>query len=233
MLLYSICYYNGKNKTSNIVNHLNVFLKINSDEKQFIIVNMVDSHDIDYFNKLENELSAFIINHNNNINFKIITSFNWGGTILALWLTYNYGKIFHDRCIVAQFEEDFGPHNDEWLKDSSSLLTNEIIYVGENTHGKLKSDDDDDRLTGIVYKDSIRFGNKEVWTDGGYYFSTIANLKLIENKIGIFHKGNPNTKYINKIDGIDFGEVGFPKILYHVGFRFTSLHRSKYFINEW
>lgn len=233
MLLYSICYYYGKNKTSNIVNHLNAFLKINSNEKQFIIVNMVDSHDIDYFNKLENELSTFIINHNNNINFKIITSFNWGGTILALWLTYNYGKIFNDQCIVAQFEEDFGPHNDEWLKDSSSLLTNKIIYVGENIHGKLKSGDDDDRLTGIAYKNSIRFGDKEVWTDGGYYFSTIANLKLIENKIGIFHKGNPNTKYINKIDGIDFGEVGFPTILYHAGFRFTSLHRSKYFINEW
>ena len=93
MLLYSICYYYGKNNNSNLINHLNSFLKINSDEKEFVLVNMVDSHDIDYFNKLENELSAFIINHNNNINFKIITSFNWGGTILALWLTYNYGKI--------------------------------------------------------------------------------------------------------------------------------------------
>lgn len=241
MLLYSVCYYYGKNKTSNLTNHLNSFLKIDTDEKQFILVNMVDSHDINYINDVENNLSNFIkdqsqrlLSQRDKINFKIISSFNWGGTILGLWLTYNYGKM---NCTptahVAHFEEDFGPYNDEWLKDSISLLTDEIIYVGENTNGKIKSNDNDGRISGQMHKISIRLGNPEVWTDGGYYFSTIEKLTSIDNKIGIFHKGNSSTKYTNKTDGIDYGEVGFPTLLYHNNFKFTSLNRQKYFINEW
>ena len=233
MLLYSICYYYGKNKMSNLINHLNSFLKINTKEKQFVLVNMVDSRYINYINDVENNLSNFIKNYNNDINFKILSSFNWGGTILGLWLTYNYGKIYDSNTYVAHFEEDFGPHNNKWLEDSMSLLTDKIIYVGENTNGIIKSNNDDGRLTGKVYANSIRLGNPEVWTDGGYYFSTIEKLRLIDNKIGIFHKGNSNTKYTNKTDGIDYGEVGFPTLLYHNNFKFTSLHRDKYFINEW
>ena len=125
MLLYSICYYYGKNKTSNLINHLNSFLKINTNEKQFILVNMVDSHDINYINEIENNLSSFIKNHNNDINFKILSSFNWGGTILGLWLTYNYGKLYDNGTYVAHFEEDFGPYNNKWLEDSISLLSDE------------------------------------------------------------------------------------------------------------
>jgi hypothetical protein len=233
MLLYSICYYYGKNKISNLINHFNSFLKINTKEKQFILVNMVDSHDINYINDVESNLSNFIKNYNTDINFKILSSFNWGGTILGLWLTYNYSKLYDSTTYVAHFEEDFGPYNDKWLEDSISLLSDEIIYVGENTNGVLKSNDDDGRLSGRVYANSIRLGNPEVWTDGGYYFSTIEKLRLIDNKIGIFHKGNSNTKYTNKTDGIDYGEVGFPTLLYHNKFKFTSLHRDKYFINEW
>jgi len=233
MLLYSICYYYGKNKQSNLINHINAFLKIEHVDKEFVVINMVDSHDSQYINEVESILSEFIINFNTNISFKIISEFNWGGTIVALWLTYNYGKKYDDNCIIAQFEEDFGPYNSEWLKDSIDLLTENIIYVGENTSGVLKSGDDDGRLSGYAYRDSMRFGNPEVWTDGGFYFSTIGRLKIIDNQIGIFHKGDQNTKYINKIDGIDYGEVGFPTMLYHNGFRFTSLHRGKYFINEW
>jgi hypothetical protein len=232
MLLYSVCYYYGKNKLSNLINHLNVFSKIENTDKEFILVSMVDSHDTNYFNDVEQELSNFIIQYNNSIKFKILSSFNWGGTIVALWLTYNYGKIYDDNCYVAQFEEDFGSHNNIWLEDSIKLLTDEFIYVGENTKGVLKSSNDDGRLSN-TYKDSVRLGDPEVWTDGGYYFSTIKRLKMIDEKIGIFHKGDQNTKYINKIDGIDYGEVGFPTILYHNNFRFTSLHRSKYFTNEW
>jgi hypothetical protein len=234
MLLYSICYYYGKNKQSNIINHLNAFLKIDCHEKkEFVLVNMVDSHDSQYINQAEHELSEFIIKFNPNISFKIISEFNWGGTIVALWLTYNYGKKYDNSCYIAQFEEDFGPYNNEWLKDSIQLLNEGIIYVGENTNGVLKSGDDDGRLSGYIYRDSVRFGNPEVWTDGGFYFSNMSRLKSIDDKIGIFHKGNQQTKYINKIDGIDYGEVGFPTMLYHNGFRFTTLHRAKYFINEW
>lgn len=59
MLLYSICYYYyGKNKTSNIINDV------------------------------ENNLSNFIKHHNNDIKFKIISSFNWG--LLNLRILNNF-----------------------------------------------------------------------------------------------------------------------------------------------
>ena len=106
------------------------------------------------------------------------------------------------------------------------LLDDDTIYVGECVTGKLKNAD-------------RKIGNRgvglfpEVWTDGGYYFTTVDRLKKMENKIGIFHKGNQNEKYVNLIDGIDFGEVGFPTLLYHADLKFNCLLRSKYFNNEW
>lgn len=66
------------------------------------------------------------------------------------------------------------------------------------------------------------------YTDGGYYFSTINNFHKIESKIGIFHKGNTNTKYNHSIDGIILGEVGFPSEIY-LHFNFIGLLREKYF----
>jgi hypothetical protein len=81
---------------------------------------MVDSHDINYINDVESNLSNFIKNYNTDINFKILSSFNWGGTILGLWLTYNYSKLYDSTTYVAHFEEDFGPYNDKWLEDSKS-----------------------------------------------------------------------------------------------------------------
>jgi hypothetical protein len=64
-----------------------------------------------------------------------------------------------------------------------------------------------------------------------YYISTIDKLKLIEEKIGIFHKGDPTCKYIRILDGIDYGEVGFPTLLYKNNFEFEVLNRSDYFVH--
>ena len=242
MLLYSICYYYGKNKTSNVIRHLNAFLKINSDEKQFILVNMVDSHDIDYFNKIEDELSNIIIHYDNSIKFKIISSFNWGGTIVALWLTYNYGKIYDDNTYVAQFEEDFYTINDKWLEDSKKILNStesNYIYIGEHIpQANLPLIKNNIKLTpkkeftDIINKNCNSSYTNCCWTDGGFYFSTIQNLKIIENKIGIFHKGHSGKKYDHKLDGIILGEVGFPTILYNNNFKFIGLYRHNYFIHQ-
>lgn len=57
------------------------------------------------------------------------------------------------------------------------------IYIGESNK---KKNNDDERLTYWQYKNSTRVGSPEVWTDGGYYFSTIKNLKLIDEKIIFF-----------------------------------------------
>jgi hypothetical protein len=134
---------------------------------------------------------------------------------------------------VAHFEEDFGPQNTLWYNKSLELLTSDKIYIGESSIGRIKTRNDDNRMGWNMYAGQPRLGNPEVWTDGGFYFTTIDNLKQIESKIGIFHKGNTNNKYNNILDGISLGEVGFPTLLFHAGFKFDVLNRTTYFINEW
>ena len=206
---------------------------------------MVDSDDINYINNVENNLSDIIKNYNNDINFKILSSFNYGGTILALWVTYNYNKFIGDNIYIyiyiAHFEEDFHPITNDWLEDSILLLNNNItkyIYIGEHTpaviishnvnNTKLVTAEDNLELYNIINKHYKIELTHLKWTDGGFYFSTIQNLKIIENKIGIFHKGTYE-KYNHYIDGIVLGEVGFPTILHYNNFDFYGLERSKYF----
>jgi hypothetical protein len=209
----------------------------------FILVNMVDSHDSQYINEAEYALSEFIIIFNANIQFKIISEFNWGGTIVALWLTYNYGKKYDDSCYIAHFEEDFYALNDKWYNDSIELLNNNnenYIYIGEHippenaniitNNIKLYEKNDFINIMNKYY--SINNSYLCCWTDGGFYFSTIEKLKIIENNIGVFHKGDMNVKYDHFIDGIVLGEVGFPTILFHNNFTFIGLYRHHYFIHN-
>jgi hypothetical protein len=240
MLLYSVCYYYGKNNLSNLINHLNCFLKVDIKDKQFIIVCMIDSHDINYFKEIEQTLSDYINNYKNNIKFKILTSFNWGGTILGLWLTYNYGKIYNDHCYIAHFEEDFYPFNDKWVNCSIDLLNSDknYIYIGEVTRltedVKMIDTNCDKKCTFLnvinEYNNST-FKGLACWTDGGFYLSSIKKLRVVEENIGIFHKGN-NNKYDHFLDGIILGEVGFPTLLHHNGFSFIGIPRCKYFIHN-
>jgi len=244
MLIYSVCYYYGKNKLNNINNHLKELNKID-EEKIFILNVMIDNHDLTYHNKVKTELSNYIDLHN----CFILTSYNWGGTILGLWMTYKYcyGK-YDNSSYLVHFEEDFGPYNDKWYEHSKNLLLSDDyiyvgesnlgdddIYIGESNIGKVKTKNDDRRLTYKGFRNSIRLGDPEVWTSGGFYFTILGNLKEIEDKIGIFHKGNQNTNRKNNyiLDGIDIGEVGFPTLLYHAGFKFNALLRKTYFVHDW
>ena len=90
---------------------------------------MIDSNDRVIHNNIINELSLFIKNHSD-IKFTILTSFNWGGTIVGLWMVYQYGKEYHKDAYIAHFEEDFLPHNVNWFIDSVKLLEANNIYVG-------------------------------------------------------------------------------------------------------
>lgn len=226
---YGICFYYEKMKINNIIKHLDIFNNIdnNNFNKEFIITVMTNN--TTNYEIIENEISCIIQKHTNS-KFKVIVSYNWGGTILGLWLSYNYVKNFKNAFFVF-FEEDFIPFNNNWLIDSMNKLDNILIYIGESTIGKLKLKNDDRRITNPVYKDSVRLADIEVWTDGGYYFTTIKKLQLIEAKIGIFHKGNPFTQYNRLLDGIDYGEVGFPSLLNQNGFKFDCLNRDDYFIH--
>ena len=69
----------------------------------------------------------------------------------------------------------------------------------------------------------------EVWSDGGYYFSSIDRLSALESKIGIFFKGDLSTKYDHFLDGICYGEVGFPSLLFQLGLSFKTLNRNLHF----
>ena len=230
MLLYSICYYYGKNKTSNIKNHLEAFSKIKKDGDLFILNTMIDSKEQCVHEEIKQTLSSFITSILDSP-FVILTSFNWGGTIVGLWMAYNYGKANNLNTYIAHFEEDFGPGNNKWLSDSIKLLEEDdsTYQVGESTIGRIKRENDDGRITYCDYQNSVRLGDPEVWSDGGYYFSTIAKLKIVESKIGIFHKGDSLVRYSYIKDGIDLGEVGYPTLLYHANLTFKVLNRPDYY----
>ena len=240
MLVYSICYYYGRNNSKHIINHLNSFNKIKTMKEDIFILNvMVDSQDESIHNKVKDELSHFIENRSleEAVKYIILTSFNWGGTILGLWMAYKYcnekyDKNYDDNNIyISHFEEDFCPiNNNNWLKTSKNMLNNtNYIYIGESTTGEIKYSNSSWERKGRDFVNSIRLGDPEVWTDGGYYFTNLAKLKLIDEKIGTFHKGDPLTKYKHIKDGIDYGEVGFPTLLYHSKFLFGFLYRHTYF----
>jgi hypothetical protein len=233
MLLYSICYYYGKNKKTNIKNHVDAFSKIKKNGDLFILNTMIDSKEQCVHEEIKKTLCSFITSILDS-SFVILTSFNWGGTIVGLWMTYNYGKVNNLNAYIAHFEEDFGPGNNKWLIDSIKLLDDNTYQVGESNIGRIKRENDDNRIKDSnSYQNSVRLGNPEVWSDGGYYFSTIAKLKIVESKIGIFHKGDPLVRYNYIKDGIDLGEVGYPTLLYHANLKFKVLNRHDYFINEW
>jgi len=232
MLIYGICYYYGKNKKSNIINHINSFKNTPTNDKKFVIV--VTTNNISKKNNIQKELSKLITN----IDYEILIQYNWGGTIAALYAAFlHYFRKYRSQNLknthLAFFEEDFGPFNNKWYDDSLNLLNQGYIYIGESTTGSIKMGDDDGRKSGKKYRNSIRLGNLEVWMDGGYYFSSLDKFLQIKNTIGCFHYGNQKTMYDHLHDGIDIGEVGFPTLVYHKGFKFAPLYRKYYFSHEW
>jgi hypothetical protein len=239
MLYYSVVHYydrrspRKKIKYNNIKKHISAFLNI-EDDKEFILVSFVDtpSGDIHYKNVKEN-LEKFCLLYLPNKNYHIILKFNWGGTIAGLWYTHLFMCSNNKHGYISLMEEDFGPKNSDWYSAAKEKLTDNIIYVGESNIGRIKSINDDDRITSPMYINQPRLKKPEVWTDGGFYFLTEERLKNLEDKIGIFHKGNQYTQYNRIEDGISLGEVGFPTLVYHAGFKFDILNRNDYFINEW
>lgn len=242
-LLYSLCYYYGKNKLSNINRHLECFKRLPQTNKTFIVTLMINSKNNDERIQISNEIGQYIESLYV-INYKVLHSYNWGGTILGLYLVYQYYKDFDENTYVCHFEEDFYPINNKWLDHVKKYLndkTKNYIYIGETTKrngirnplGRLNREHDDGRGKGRAFKKyRMQLKTPEVWSNGGFYGTTIKNLNLIENKLGIFHKGNKETQWSLNRDGIDIGEVGFPTLLHHSGFNFTALHRKKFFKHD-
>lgn len=233
LLHYGICYYVGKNKISNIQRHFKTFQSINlpPQNKQFYIVFNIDNHNENERNKIAQQ----IINSSNLPITNFLTDYNWGGTIAALYKLYSHlqNHPIQD-SYLAFFEEDFHPINSNWLPHAIiHLRDNQMIGEGTNpsNHPHLCNPKKTSGRWMAAYK-CIKLKTPEFWTDGGFYFSTITKFKQINQKIGIFHKGNQNTKYHHGHDGIDIGEVGFPTLLHHNNFKIAGLHRRKYFVHQ-
>ena len=92
ILLYSVCYYWGKNKVSNIKEHINSFNKIRKPNDLFILNVMIDSEEKTIHEEIKEILSNEIIS-------KIILN-----NIIILYLTmlniiYLNMKSFTNMCI--------------------------------------------------------------------------------------------------------------------------------------
>ena len=231
-LIYGICYYIKNNKI-NIFRHLDCFNKIGHSDKEFYII-LMDDDKSQQSQESHKKTLLTDLNLVNQSNICCLTSFNWGGTIAGLYILFQHLKSTQTaNCYVCYFEEDFRPINTNWLNDSI-LYLKDNYYLGEGTRQNSQTPD----LCELKKMNRVMAGYKcikvngyeiECWTDGGYYFSTLEKLAKIYIKIGIFHKGDQTTSYSHVHDGVDFGEVGFPTLLYHNNLKFNGLYRNKYF----
>ena len=225
--IYGICFYFGYFKLENIKKHIDIFTKLQEIYPEwsfeFCISCMIDEKDAEKRQEICKERLAMIP-----IPFTALHAYNSCGTILGLEMVYDHYKDTDAHVIF--FEEDFHATNLAFFKDSLTLLTDTTTYVGETTTGKLK----EVRGRQGKAKDFLqKFGSDvEIWTDGGYYCSTIQKLRPVKEKLGVFHTGDRETKYNHGLDGIALGEVGFPTHLHFAGFQFTCLYRGTYFKHD-
>ena len=246
-LIYSICYYHTRRREKNLSRHLGSFLSLDC-KKELVICAMVDSYDPVVHNKAKKNIKAYIKRlikthspQDIDTEITVLTSYNWGGTILGLWMVYRYAyeKYIDFYCdlpsdfYISHFEEDFNFVEADRVVEIKEILdsNSEYIYVGETnrSHPSLKG-------RGEIKKEnnrkpmSTRCPDREYeeWTDGGFYFSNIERLLTAEKAIGIFHKGDPNTQWDHFYDGVDMGEVGFPTSLVEKNLSFGAIFRGEY-----
>lgn len=149
------------------------------------------------------------------------------------WYTYVRQMLDNNQCYIYIGETNRrNPYNKNEGIIKYSVRHKNIHYIN-NIFSSLRIKNNVCGCKGFYnFKQPCKCNNQiyglEVWTDGGFYFSTIERLKKVEDRIGIFHKGNKNM-YDHDLDGIELGEVGFPTMLYYNGFNFGSLYRQTFF----
>lgn len=228
-LIYATNLYYERYQMKYIHEQYRCFQRITDIDKEFILCITTDNLDkteeiiADIRQKLPHE-------------FTIIMDYNWGGNIASLHKLFTQYKN-HTDTYVAFFEEDFTPIDNQWLSMCKKYLTDDIMMIGESNNLILNKSDNN-LCTIKTTKNKFPHLNKVItqrdyyWTDGGFYFSSIEKLQIIENTIGIFHKGDPTTKYDKGRDGVQLGEVGFPTLLYHNNLKFVGLYRPLFFLHK-
>lgn len=229
-LIYSICFYADRGNCSNLNRQIQQAYKIKEKYKinlAFIVICAFDDMSELHIDKKLKEFSNQI---DSDLDFYYMPIFNWGGTIAALWhlwkdiIKVNILNAKH----VVHMEEDIEIFNFNWYSMALNSLK-DFIYVGETTLecGAFKQTSSRGQSGGN--KTRVKLSDIETWSDGGFYFTSPDRLKIMEEKIGIFHKGDNTSKWDHHVDGIDLGEVGFPTLLFNSGLKFTTISRHKFF----
>lgn len=231
-LVYSVCYYLDRNHVFNIKRHLDQIELLRKEGLNVLPIfvcctnNLEEEHVEPGLIKLLCAFDKYI-----NVTVQLSFLFNWGGTIAALWHTWKefVEKLGQSEVVTVHFEEDFHAKNLSWVYAADRKLIHNISYVGDFVQSQQTTSVAEYKKTTARKRSRIKVHEEEVWTDGGYYYSTKSRLAEMERVVGIFHKGDTSTRYNHQVDGIDYGEVGFPTSLWHAGLRFTSLLRDDYF----
>lgn len=225
-LIYATNLYYERYQINYIIKQYKCYERITGIDKEFILCITTDN-----LNKTDEIIKN--IREKLPFNFSIIIDYNWAGNIGSLYKLFKQ-YINNKDTYIAFFEEDFVPIDNKWLTICQQYLTNDVALIGSTDHTVL--DKIDPNLSTLkVTTDRFPYLNKHLkkpeyhWTDGGFYFSTIEKLQIIENKIGIFHKGDPTTKYDKACDGVQLGEVGFPTLVYNSGLKIIPLRQSLFF----
>ena len=218
--IHNICYYVGNQRKETILKHITRLKEYNHSSsksvlKILMVVSIMSDNEettnkiIEYINTLDS----------GNIEIKILSFRNSGGTVAAMWKSWNdflkNANIFSQ--YICTWEDDIIFKQEYWLDDVlGKMYSNDYDYIGMITKS---SDGHNSKYWSMGYKQT----NRGTWTDGGMYFTKYEKLKEFENKIGVFTKANLSEVYHKGIHGIDFGEVGFPTELYNNEFTFFGL----------
>lgn len=248
MLYYGVCYYYDRQHVEGLIQHLAHCESLGQANANFVVVAPMDSQSeskrIRQAERLKDQLSQ---ESSHSMPIHVVPCFNWGGTVAALYVAFKRFRSAHPQSHLAMFEEDFLPYNNLWLAESQRLLSMGNIYVGEHAYNRNHSSahrpegvkeiiDDCRVMGGRTFKDvhksyGLATNGNSRYTDGGFYFSTMDKFRQIEEKIGLFHKGNQKSRWNHCVDGIILGEVGFPsEVALH--FPFVGLERQLYFKHE-
>jgi hypothetical protein len=111
IFFYGLCYYYGKNKLSNIVNHhkcIQELRNVYKDSTFSMILNvMIDIHDADIRDNISENLKKTIFDLTGET-IIVLNNFNYGGTIAGLYDTFNFLKSYCEfDCYIIILKKTF------------------------------------------------------------------------------------------------------------------------------
>ena len=238
--VHCISYYEGSNRTNNLLIHIENLKKI--EEKKLLIINIRND---------DNNKNRFDYLKKNYINLDVIIlySFNTGGTVSCLYDCYKYLELNSITYkFIGCFEDDVIFKDKYFLEPVKKYLNEGNIFVGslwgrdkDGVKNYIEEKPKKNRLVPWLKEKNIypdkEYSNKlidikkYIWCEDPY-ITTYENLKKIECKFNSrFNLAPINEKYSHDEHGINYGEVGFPTRLSLNGFKFIGIDKNKFLID--